>query len=408
MYLSKSAESSAGVDLEKDYIVRFYPTSDITKPIFVSSIPANNATGVNPNTSITLNFSKGISYSSIASGITITPSFVYTISQNPGQDTIVITPAATLPNGSYQILMNQNLKDLSGNVLYQSASLSFVIGSDFTAPTISAVNSVSLSTPASPTVSLVDGLYTTGADKNSYLDIQFSEPMDSVATDGSVSISPSAYYNRQWITPSLIRLFFTPVLLPETYYKVTISTQAKDISSNPLNKIYSYGFITNAANSTIPITPKIYQSNISGSLPLPQPQSGCDGIAPVASTFQLSDLTGYATLNLGNIIDTNLLSASSPCVIELVLSFNTPMDRNSFLPPNTSFNTVYDPSGSSFTIYSIQASGNDIKLWLTTDAVQSTGGIVPVYQLRLKSGLTGIKDTSGNTMANDFTMLFTF
>jgi hypothetical protein len=84
------------------------------------------------------------------------------------------------------------------------------------------------------------------------------------------------------------------------------------------------------------------------------------------------------------------------------------MDRNSFLPPNTSFNTVYDPSGSSFTIYSIQASGNDIKLWLTTDAVQSTGGIVPVYQLRLKSGLTGIKDTSGNTMANDFTMLFTF
>jgi len=400
MNLDKTAEATGGVNISKDLIVRFYTVYDIMKPRFVSSTPANNSTGVSPNTTITLHFSEPIAYSSIASGLSIAPSFVHTISQSTTLTDITITPSAPLPNGSYTIKMNQNLTDMNGNGLFQDALVSFVVGADFFAPSIISVNSGPLP--------LTEGLYTAGAEKNGLIVIQFSEPMDQVATEKAITLSPAAYWTRTWnAAGDQITLTFSPQLSSDTYYLLTVDTQARDLATNPIAKNYSFGFITNAPASVAPKVIDLYQSTTAA----PSFSPGCDGIVSAglsASLFNTAASPGYPPLDLSWMIDADPIPGSALCTAELLVRFNNSMVRNSFLGSNTTFTAVLDPTNSTFTIQDIQVTGTDVRIRIETAAAPTGGTSTPIYKLTIKGGTNGIYDINNNFMAQDYTVLFTF
>jgi hypothetical protein len=394
MLVERSAESSSGIDLSEDYIVRFYPVGDISRPRFISSTPTQGASGVAPATNIVLRFSKAIDYSTIVSGVSISPAFTYTITQNAALNEVIFTPSSNLQNGTYTIRMNQNLKDTTGNSLYQEAIVSFTVGSDLFSPAVLSVRSGALT--------LTEGIYTTGADKSSSLSIQFSEPMNRVETENAITLNPSALYLRSWnAAGDLLTLTFSPQLNSQTYYMVNIGVQAADASGNLLARSYSYGFITNAPASVAPVVMNVYQSTSSS------PGIVCADNAFASGLSIPYDLTVYGVLDFSHQIDLNPLIGTN-CALDLMVRFNNSMDINSFLPPNTAFTGVINPVAN-FTIYDIRPGTNptDIHIILTSDFV-ANGGSTPIYKLFFRGGATGIKDINGNTMSQDFEYLFMY
>lgn len=393
MTISRQAESISGQDLKSDFIVRFFPNADTTKPVFVSSTPAAGETNVDPATSIVLRFSEGISFSSIASGIQVSPSFLSVIQQNASREEITIVPQSPLATGTiYTVNINSNLKDLSGNPLLTDKNFTFVVGADFDQPAITGATMGA--------VTFTDGVTTNGAEKAAALVFDFSEAMDQVSTEAAFSLTPAVARTITW-NAGFTTMTVTPLnaLESESNYTASIGAGARDQAGNSIIQSYSYPFYTDGANSIRPAIVEVRQedSNYTG--------PSCDGNAGLA-TYSMA-LADFSTLNTGEQMDEDPAGGSTICVITLRITFNNNMVLTSLLD-HTTFTKIFDGSGGNINIWSIALTGNVMTLKLQGVPFPGGGAGTPLYRLGIKGGTGGVYDINNNLMQNDYALYLVF
>jgi len=203
-------------------------TPDTTAPTVLSTTPANGATGVAVNTSITATFSENVNASTIT-----TPTFI--VGGHSGTTTYSGTTATFTPSSNllyntiYTATITTGVRDSAGIAMASDYTWSFTTGAgpDTTAPTV-------LST--TPTHGAI------GVVINTSITATFSENVDAstitTATFTVGGVSGTTTYSGTTAT-------FTPSsnLLYNTIYTATITTGVKDLAGNAMANDYTWSFI---------------------------------------------------------------------------------------------------------------------------------------------------------------------
>ena len=237
--ISTGAKDLAGNAMVSNYIFSFTTTStpDTTPPTVTSTDPASSATGVSLTKVVTVNFSKGMTASTLN-----TSTFTLKLGSTTVSGTVVssgtaatFTPSASLtPNSVYTGTITTGAKDLSGNAISASYTFSFTTGTaaDLTPPTV---------------VSTIPANNATGIAISQVISINFSEAM-TVSTinattftlkKGTTAVTGTVAYSGTTAT-------FTPsaALTASTVYTVSISTGAKDLAGNAMTLSSTWNFTT--------------------------------------------------------------------------------------------------------------------------------------------------------------------
>ncbi|UCE74707.1 MAG: right-handed parallel beta-helix repeat-containing protein [Methanomassiliicoccales archaeon] len=102
---------------------------------------------------------------------------------------------------------------------------------------------IDTSLPSISSSSLDDGL--ADVDVDTKIEIEFSEPMDTDSVESALFISPFADYSCQWSNDNCtLTISFSEALDYDTYYMISISTNAKDLANRKLESKYELGFNT--------------------------------------------------------------------------------------------------------------------------------------------------------------------
>lgn len=284
--LTTAVMDAAGNPLAAAYSWSFTTAAapDVTAPVVIANTPANGATGVPLNTSISATFSEPMTNSTItASSVTLTPvaggaAIAGAVSVTGNTATFV--PGASLAGSTqYRATITTAVKDAAGNALAANFSWTFTTAvlPDLIPPIIIA------STPANNA---------TGIARNVAPTVTFSEPMQNAtlnastftlaATSGGGNVAGS-------ITVSGNTATFTPaaVLAGSTQYTVTVTTGAKDAAGNAILINATWRFTTAAAPDVTPPT-------ISGFTPT---DGGTGVVTSVAPTATFSEPMENATIN---------------------------------------------------------------------------------------------------------------
>ncbi len=132
--------------------------------------------------------------------------------------------AAGWDEGEYVITIKA--VDLAGNV----NKIWFVFNIDTSSPTIKS--------------SSMDN-YAEDVSLNSEIEIEFSEPMDTESVESALSIDPYTEYSLSWSNDNkTLTITFTEPLEYDTFYKISIGTQANDMAGKDLEDKYELGFTT--------------------------------------------------------------------------------------------------------------------------------------------------------------------
>jgi Bacterial Ig-like domain len=173
-------EDEAGNALSgtKSFVFTTQNVQDLTAPTLLDTIPAAGAQGVSPGLgkTFTATFSEQMG-SSVLNAINFVPNAGATncVFTNPSNTTVQCTPTTgLLANQFYIMTITTAAKDVAGNPLAQLNSISFNTGPtpDTTQPKI---------------VSITPGDTAVGIDPLAVIKVQFSEPMDKVATQAAFS-----------------------------------------------------------------------------------------------------------------------------------------------------------------------------------------------------------------------------
>jgi|GEM_PF-508524 len=213
-------------------------------PTIVSFDPASGATNVATGTAITVTFSEPMNASTVSSAtitLVASPSFgSYTVPGNVSLSTDLMvatfTPQGSLPpNATCTLSVNSGVKDIVGNPMGASVSMTFTTIPDTIPPTV------------------IDVLPASGAENisiGSLITIYFSEPIDSstagypnirVASEPYAIFGTIAFATGDWRVAT-----FTPSSpLPVASITVTIGNAVKDLfGGNPLLATVTYAFNT--------------------------------------------------------------------------------------------------------------------------------------------------------------------
>ncbi len=244
--ITTGAEDLAGNGLavNKTWTFTTGTLADATAPTVVSTIPANLATGVALNTSITAAFSETMDPATITAS-------TFTLKQGttpiPGAVTYVGTVATLNPTSDltastvYTATITTSAKDAAGNALAANKVWTFTTGTalDSGAPTV---------------LSTVPANLATGVARNAVVTATFSEPMDpltiSTASFTVAGVTGSVLYDAASKVAT-----FTPAsnLAASTLYSATITTAVKDLAGNALavNKVWT--FTTGTVLAPVPL-----------------------------------------------------------------------------------------------------------------------------------------------------------
>ena len=388
MTVGRQSETETGVDMGEDYIVRFFALADTDNPYFISSTPSNGDTGVSDSTTITLNFSEPIDFSSASDGISVSPSFLNTITTSG--NSVIINPQSTLTVGTiYTITANTSLTDLAGNPISTGQTISFVVGSDFGEPAITSA--------VAGATALTEGITTTGIEKTDTIVITFDEAMDVVNTESAITFSPTVANNMTWNAGN-DTLTITPdtQFTEEENYTITIDTTATDASGNALDQSYTYYFYTDGATSIRPAVQDVRLENGSG-------LATCDGQGYTA-TYSAA-MTNLDVIDITQLIDRNPAAGLETCVYRLRFLMNNTMVLTSMLA-ETSISAIVDDTGAIMSIYDVQVAGTEVFVEIHGNPFPiPTGFSVPIYRLTIGADA---EDTNGNTLGTDYTFDMTF
>jgi len=214
--------------------------ADTTPPTIVSTSPANAATSVATNATISVTFSEPM----LLTGLTLT------LSPTVTQSEVVLGTGATVasitgplaPATSYTVTVAG--KDQAGNALAGLNSFVFTTASppDNTAPTVTGT------VPANAA---------TGVATQSSIAITFSERMNATMTSAAITINPAVTCQGGWLwnaEGTFTSCQPSSALAAATMYTVTIGTGARDTAGNQLGVAAMFSFTTAAAPDTTPPT----------------------------------------------------------------------------------------------------------------------------------------------------------
>jgi hypothetical protein len=233
MSMQSSAHSLEGAPLAIDYIVHFTAGSRVDAPQITATTPLRGAQGVDPSSSLRFVFSRPMNRASVETAFSIVPSAPGAFTWDSDSQGLTITPYDPLTFGTqYTASISTGAKDPEGIPLSEIFSLDFQAGLDFTRPTITGIFEEGV--PGA----LADGV--DGFEKDHYLRIDFSEPMDPLTVPSAISLVKLSDGSIVSGTVSLNSLFdsatFTPAdpLEPESTYRLTVSQSARDAAGNNL------------------------------------------------------------------------------------------------------------------------------------------------------------------------------
>lgn len=399
MTAGRQSETKDGVDLGDDLTVRFFVGDDQQRPRFVTSNPANGATGVAAATNVTVTFSEAVDFSSLSDGITISPSVLFTFTQSSDRRQATLVPASPLTPGTYTVSVTSGIQDLSGNTLQNETTFAFVVGTDFIQPAVTAV------TTGGP--ALVNGVNTNGVDRSLPIVIQFSEAMDTAATESAIGLSPFVSNVKTWnVGNDQLTLTFSPLLASETNYTLSVDATARDVAGNALNQSYSFPFFTNALASLQPQVSAVAQRLGGGAV--------CtNGVGTPGGSAALVNLSVLGTAEFFDIDP----GATAQCGLRIELTFQDSLANPkamvvSSVATNISWTPIIDPSANSQSIFLIEASpvgvsGSTIVIYIGGTFNKGVGD-VPSYRLRINGGAGGAEDTNGNTLGTNYDLFLSF
>jgi len=240
--ITTGAKNIAGTPLVSNYVWTFTTVSPVV-PVVISTDPADNATGVVLNKTVTATFSMLMDPSTLT-GITFIlkqgTTFVPGIVSLSGT-TVSFNPTSNLaPNTFYTGTITTGAKNIAGTPLAANYVWSFTTA-EVVAPTVISTD---------PTNSA------TGVVLNKTVTALFSVPMDPLTLTGSTytikqgttSVAGSVSFSGSTAT-------FNPTsnLAPNTLYTGTITTGAKNIAGTPLAANYVWTFTT--VEAVVPTAP---------------------------------------------------------------------------------------------------------------------------------------------------------
>jgi len=246
--LTKAIKDINGNALSSDYSWSFTTgvAPDTTPPTLVGTDPTNNATGVQVNSYMTLNFSEAINPSSAtSSSIVLKDSNDTTIataitSDENNASIIKVTPSATLNMGvSYTLTITTGIADLAGNHLESNQTVSFTTLSNVSIQSSSPINGATNVAP-----------YT-------WIDINFSEEMNSstltpetITISGGKECQKVVYLGGENNTARCYPYITTAShkLEDNTTYTVSISTNVKSASGGVVVEGTGFSFTTGREN----------------------------------------------------------------------------------------------------------------------------------------------------------------
>ncbi len=261
--ITTGAKDPAGVPLAANYVWTF--TTISPPPTVVSSIPANAATGVATNTSVSATFSEAMDPTTIT-GATFTLT-------GPGAtavagavtyagNTATFTPTAALATSTlFTATITTGAKNLAGVPLAANFVWTFTTTS-----------------PPPTVVSTIPANAATDAPTNTPVSATFSEAMDPTTITGATFTltGPGATAVAGAVTYAGVTATFTPAatLAPSTVFTATISTGAMSSTDAPLAANFVWTFTT-ASHPTVTST-----NPVSGAANVPLNQK-------VAATFSI-------------------------------------------------------------------------------------------------------------------------
>jgi len=250
--------------------------SDTTKPTVSQTSPANGATGVAINSSISVTFSEPIDPSTVTTSTFQVAGVTGALSVNG--TTATFTPSSNLGNNTaYTVTLTTGVKDAAGNTMAAIYTCSFTTGAqaDTTLPTVSSVS------PANNA---------TGTAVNAAVTATFSETMDvSTINSATFTLNQGSTPVSGTVTYSGITATFTPSsnLGYNTTYTVSVTNGVKDAAGNAMAAIYTCSFTTGAqADTTPPAVSSVSPANNA---------TGTAVNAAVAATF--SETMDASTIN---------------------------------------------------------------------------------------------------------------
>ena len=318
-------------------------TADTTPPTVTATDPANTATGIAINKSISITFSEAMDPSTLnSSTVTLnqgTTPVATTITYTGTTATIALATNLT-PNKVYTGTITTGAKDVAGNAMTSNYTFSFTTGTapDVTPPVVSS------SDPANSA---------TGVSLSKIVTVTFNEAMDPLSItastftlkQGSTAVTGTVSY-----TGTQASFVPTGNLTASTVYTATITTGAKDVAGNALVSNYTFSFTTTSAPDLTPPT--------------------------VTTTDPLNAATGVAITKAVAVTFSKALNATTVNATTFTLKQGT---------TSVAGTITYSGSTASFT-----PSAN-----LAYSTVY-TGTIT-----------TGVKDVAGNALASNYTFSFT-
>ena len=237
--IAKGVKDPAGNALPENYVWSFTTGNnpDVTRPTVIATDPANGATDVALNKTITATFSEAMDPLTINTSTFVlkhgTESILGVITYS-GVTAVFNPTAELLPGTVYTGTITTGSKDLAGNSLLTDYIWSFTsgVGVDDTRPTVIATD---------PTNGATDVAL------NKTITATFSEAMDPSTINGLTFVLKQGANNVAGaVTYSGVTAAFKPSvdLLPNTAYTGTITTGSKDLAGNSLLTDYIWSFTT--------------------------------------------------------------------------------------------------------------------------------------------------------------------
>ncbi|MCP4345626.1 MAG: Ig-like domain-containing protein, partial [Desulfobacterales bacterium] len=243
--VSTEARDMAGNPLQFEYTWSFTTgiNPDNTRPEIVSTVPADNETGVSPNSVVIVSFSEIMDAETISTDTFIvsngSENITGTVEYNGNSATFI--PEISLDyDTDYIVVITTGVTDPAGNSLESEKTWSFTTKAepDTTAPRI---------------ISTVPGDKETKVAVEIVITAVFSEPMNPstittgtfIVSDGSDNIAGNVTYNDVTAT-------FKPSenLDYNTFYTVSVTTGAADMAGNPLKSENTWSFTTTSEPDT--------------------------------------------------------------------------------------------------------------------------------------------------------------
>ncbi|HCL58044.1 MAG TPA: hypothetical protein DHW82_13700 [Spirochaetia bacterium] len=257
--ISKTAEDTSGNDLKSELVLSFYAVgkqderpkwvpslSSFSKMVSGTSpfvIPDNAIVkGVDKDSKISLCFTKAIDPAAILSGVSISPSFAYSLLMTNSDTVIEITPNNPLNYGeTYTITMSEGLKDTVGNKLYEEKKVIFTVGNDFIVPKISSFYLINSNHSLQNRELYFFDYIAEGMNLTPSFVITFNKAMDQEKFAALFSFSVP--YRLTWDASGMVLTVTLLSSLSEgSTYKINFDTNMKDSAGNTLDKDYEYSF----------------------------------------------------------------------------------------------------------------------------------------------------------------------